>query len=202
MTQKVWNTSVETLDPQELRSLEDTLLTRQFAYVMAHSPFYQKKFVGINSVSNRSELAGLPFTEKDELRASQENTPPFGDYLAADPLDVSRVHKTSGTTGRPLYIALARRDIETTHECGARAFYAAGLRPGDRVIHCLNYQLWAGGVTDHLSLERVGATVVPFGVGNTRGLVPNHSRPQDKRHLLHAVLSRPPRRHCAGRITY
>ena len=48
---------------------------------------------------------------------------------------------------------------------------AAGLRRTDRVVHCLNYQLWTGGVTDHLILEAAGATVVPFGVGNTRGLI-------------------------------
>jgi phenylacetate-CoA ligase len=31
--------------------------------------------------------------------------------------------------------------------------------------------MWMGGVTDHLTLERTGATVVPFGVGNTSRLV-------------------------------
>ena len=49
--------------------------------------------------------------------------------------------------------------------------HAAGLRPGDRVVHCLNYCLWTGGVTDHMILEAAGATVIPFGVGNTRQLI-------------------------------
>jgi phenylacetate-CoA ligase len=167
----LWDPSIETLAADEWHAREEALLSRQSAYVLARSRFYQTKFAGVGCISNRSELAQLPFTEKDELRDSQEAQPPFGDYLAASPADVSRVHKTSGTTGRPLYIGLTRRDMESTHECGARAFYAAGLRRGDRIVHCLNYQLWAGGVTDHLSLERAGATVVPFGVGNTQGLL-------------------------------
>lgn len=171
MAHELWNSAIETLDAQELAQREDALLTQQFAHVMARSAFYQKKFANVEYISNRSELAELPFTEKDELRASQEQFPPFGDYLAVASDEISRVHKTSGTTGRPLYIALTRRDIETTHECGARAFFASGLRAGDRVVHCLNYQLWAGGVTDHLSLERTGATVIPFGVGNTSALL-------------------------------
>lgn len=171
MAESLWNRAIEQLDPAEWDARHDTLLAQQFSYVMGHSAFYQRKFAGIEYISNRSELAGLPFTEKDELRASQEAHPPFGDYLAVPTEEISRVHKTSGTTGRALYIGMTRRDIETTHECGARAFFAAGLRAGDRVIHCLNYQLWAGGLTDHLSLERAGATVVPFGVGNTHGLV-------------------------------
>src|SRR5512138_374662 len=167
----LWNAPVETLDPSALRAREDAALAEQFAYVMAHSPFYREKFAGTARVTRRADLGALPFTEKDELRASQAAAPPFGAYLAAAPEQVTRVHKTSGTTGRPLYIAMTRRDIETTHECGARAYTAAGLCPGDRVIHCLNYQLWAGGLTDHLSLERTGATVIPFGVGNTQGLL-------------------------------
>ncbi|HZQ08904.1 MAG TPA: AMP-binding protein [Anaerolineae bacterium] len=167
----MWNSSVETLTPEQLGALEDTALAKQFAHVRAHSAFYRAKFAGAERVTNRTELAALPFTEKDELRASQEAHPPFGDYLAASPDEIRRVHKTSGTTGRPLYIAMTERDGELTQECGARAYYASGLRRGDRVVHCLNYQLWAGGVTDHLALERVGATVIPFGVGNTQGLL-------------------------------
>lgn len=168
---ELWNTPVETLSMDEAQAREMTALTQQFAHVLSRSAFYQRKFSGVEYISTRGDLAELPFTEKDELRAAQEADPPFGDYLAVASDDIVRVHKTSGTTGRPLYIALTRRDIDTTHECGARAYYAAGLRPGDRVIHCLNYQLWAGGLTDHLSLERTGATVIPFGVGNTQGLV-------------------------------
>jgi hypothetical protein len=39
------------------------------------------------------------------------------------------------------------------------------------VVHCLNYCLWTGGVTDHMILEAAGATVIPFGIGNTRQLI-------------------------------
>jgi phenylacetate-CoA ligase len=39
------------------------------------------------------------------------------------------------------------------------------------VVHCLNYQMWMGGVTDHLTLEQTGAMVVPFGVGSTELLI-------------------------------
>ena len=171
MVHEFWNSSIETLAADQLERRHEALLTQQFAHVMAHSAFYQKKFTQVEYISNRSELAELPFTEKDELRASQELHPPFGDYLAVSADEISRVHKTSGTTGRPLYIALTRRDIENTHECGARAYIAAGLTRGDRVVHCLNYQMWAGGLTDHLSLERAGATVIPFGVGNSQMLL-------------------------------
>ena len=35
----------------------------------------------------------------------------------------------------------------------------------------MNYCLWTGGITDHLILETTGATVIPFGVGNTKLLI-------------------------------
>jgi len=34
--------------------------------------------------------------------------------------------------------------------------FCLGLRPGDRVVHCLNYSCLDGGVTDHLALEAAG----------------------------------------------
>jgi phenylacetate-CoA ligase len=39
------------------------------------------------------------------------------------------------------------------------------------VVHCLNYRLWVGGFSDHEGLETTGATVVPFGVGQTAMLI-------------------------------
>lgn len=54
---------------------------------------------------------------------------------------------------------------------GARAQRASGLGPEHRVVHCLNYQLWMGGYTDHATLEATGAMTIPFGVGNTNQLI-------------------------------
>ena len=34
-----------------------------------------------------------------------------------------------------------------------------------------NYNMWSGGVTDHLSIERTGASVIPYGVGKSKKLI-------------------------------
>lgn len=117
------------------------------------------------------ELQHLPFTDKDELRDSQASLPPFGDYVACDAVEIVRLHRTSGTTGRGMNLACTAHDAKVMARTGGRAMHAAGLRPGDRVVHCLNYCLWTGGVTDHLILEAAGATVIPFGAGATRQLI-------------------------------
>ena len=49
----------------------------------------------------------------------------------------------------------------------ARAYWAAGFRPGDTVLNAFSYHLVAAGLTFHGGLRRVGATVVPSGTANS-----------------------------------
>jgi phenylacetate-CoA ligase len=175
MERRFWNEDIETLSPAALRQFENERLQAQLDYVWASSPFYQAKFAAAGvkrpAIGDLADLPLLPFTEKDELRQNQQDHPPFGSYLAATPERLIRVHKTSGTTGRALYIALTDQDRRAMNESAARSLWAAGLRPGDTVVHCLNYRLWAGGYSDHENLETTGATVVPYGVGQTAALI-------------------------------
>ena len=50
---------------------------------------------------------------------------------------------------------------------GARAFWGAGVRPDDTVLHCLSYSFYTGGLSDHAALETTGATMVPVGLGQS-----------------------------------
>ena len=145
--------------------------TVQRAYLEVRSPFYRELWLGVAPPERLDDFARLPFTTKIMLRESQVVSPPFGDYLAAPSERVARLHRTSGTTGRAMNIALSASDAVQTAEIGARSHRASGLRPHHRVVHCLNYQMWMGGFTDHASLEAAGATVIPFGIGGTELLV-------------------------------
>jgi phenylacetate-CoA ligase len=170
-----WDAAIETMVPAALRDLEDRLVAETVRYAAERSPFYRARLreagLAPSHIAGAFDLARLPFTTKADLRASQEQQPPFGSHTAVSIQDVVRVHRTSGSTGRPLYIVMTRKDAQITNECAARAFWAAGLRPGHVVVHCLNYCLWLGGYTDHSSLEYAGAAVVPFGVGHSALLV-------------------------------
>ena len=161
----------ETLLPAELSARQQAAWTRQREYVATASPFYRALWDGRAPPHDLRDLPDLPLSDKAQLRESQAAHPPFGDYLAAAPERVNRLHRTSGTTGQAMNLALSADDAETTARVGGRCHRAAGLGPGHTVVHCLNYRMWMGGVTDHLTLERTGATVVPFGVGDTALLV-------------------------------
>jgi len=86
--------------------------------------------------------------------------------------DINLVVRTSGSTsGVPLSIAMNKIDFEKITDVGARCFINAGVRPGMRIIHCLNFQMWSGGFVDCTSLMKAGAAVFPYGVGNTKELI-------------------------------
>lgn len=143
----------------------------QRAHVAAHSPFYQTLWDGHEPPRDLRDLPELPLSDKSQLRLSQAAHPPFGDYLAAPRSLANRLHRTSGTTGQAMNLALSARDAQVTQAVGGRCHASAGLGPDHTVVHCLNYQMWMGGLTDHMTLEATGALVVPFGVGATDLLI-------------------------------
>jgi phenylacetate-CoA ligase len=165
----------ETMPPAWTRRLEEELLVDQVTRCYERSPFWRRKLTGAGArpehVLSADDLSRIPFTTKEELRASQEAEPPLGDFACADPVDVVRVHLTSGTTGKPLVLGYTVEDLKTSARIGARAFWAAGARPDDVLLHCLNYSFYTGGLADHDSLEETGATMVPVGLGQSTRLL-------------------------------
>ena len=159
------------LDPAVIADLQRARWRVQAAYVSECSDFYAKHLKGVRLTGDLAEFADVPFTDKEMIRADQRDNPPFGSYLASPVESISRVHRTSGTSGIAMNLALSRADAVLTAKVGARAQSAAGLGQGHRVVHCLNYQLWMGGYTDHATLEETGATVIPYGVGGSAGLI-------------------------------
>jgi phenylacetate-CoA ligase len=166
---------IETMPPAWLRHLEDELLVEQVRRCYDQALFYRRKLDGAGirpeQVEGVVDLPRLPFTTKDELRSAQAEHPPFGDFVCADQVDIARVHLSSGTTGTPVLMAYTERDLETSSQVGARAFWAAGARPDDLVAHCLSYSFYTGGMSDHAAMEATGATVVPVGLGQSARLL-------------------------------
>jgi phenylacetate-coenzyme A ligase PaaK-like adenylate-forming protein len=130
---------IESLAVRDARRLQDERLREQMAYLAARSTFYQVKFaehgVDPGAVQSVDDLAGLPFTEKQELRESLAAFPPLGSHIAAAADEIVRIQASSGTSGSPSYVGLTAPDVRTWCELGARALYANGFRPGDRLLH-------------------------------------------------------------------
>ena len=162
---------METMPPAWTRRLEEERLAEQVSRCYERSPFYRRKLedagVRPEHVERLEDLAALPFTTKEELRASQAESPPYGDYVCVDGIEIVRMHLSSGTTGKPVVMPYTERDVATSAEVGARAFWAAGVRPDDTLLHCLSYSFYTGGISDHAALEATGAAMIPVGLGQS-----------------------------------
>jgi phenylacetate-CoA ligase len=152
---------LETLRALQLERLRDTL-TR----VHAHVPHYRRAFdaagVSPSDLRTLDDLARFPFTGKEDLRQNY----PFG-MFAVPREQVSRVHASSGTTGKPTVVGYTADDLAVWAELMARSIRAAGGRPGDVLHVAYGYGLFTGGLGAHYGAERLGCTVVPVSGGMT-----------------------------------
>jgi phenylacetate-CoA ligase len=166
-----WNPHLETLTANDLNTLEAETLKRQLAYVYENSSFYRKKFadhaLSADDFKSRNDLRKFPFTEKNELLATQKEAGALGDHQCAQLKDVVRIQGTSGTTGRPLFIGLTRNDINLWNELFARHAWTGGLRPEDSIINPFNFSLFAGGMSESSGAEYMGITVIPAPFAST-----------------------------------
>jgi phenylacetate-CoA ligase len=153
----------------------EDLYRRQIERLYERSPFYREKLAGAGFVSREdvgslADIARLPFTEKDELRASQAEHPPLGAHAAIEMSQVARIYSTSGTSGTPLYIPLSKNDIEQWREIGRRTYSCNGLKAGERVVTTYGAGPFVAGAS-LAAFEAIGCVHIPVGVGNTERLL-------------------------------
>ncbi|USS46506.1 phenylacetate--CoA ligase [Burkholderia glumae] len=157
---------IETASRDELQALQLERLRWSLTHAYENSPVYRRKFdaagVHPHELRGLADLARFPFTTKDDLRDNY----PFG-MFAVPPERVSRLHASSGTTGKPTVVGYTARDIDTWAGLVARSIRAAGARRGDKVHVSYGYGLFTGGLGAHYGAERAGLTVIPFGGGQT-----------------------------------
>lgn len=167
----IWNPAIETMPREQLRELQEQRLREQVAYVYERSPFYRRKYdeagVEPSDIKGLDDLHKLPFISKDELRQSQAATPPIGEHVCVPQEEIVWLPSTSGTTGIPLLLPRTAEDIETWTELNARAYTAVGIGRDDIYQNILTYNWIYGGLALHAGAQRVGATVVNAGMGNT-----------------------------------
>ncbi|NTV91217.1 MAG: phenylacetate--CoA ligase, partial [Clostridiales bacterium] len=78
------------------------------------------------------------------------------------------IHASSGTTGKQTVVGYTRKDIDTWAEVMARSLVMAGVSKESLVQVSYGYGLFTGGLGVHYGVERVGASVIPSSVGNTK----------------------------------
>ena len=158
--------AIETASRDEIQSLQLQRLRWTLQHAYDNVPHYTKAFdekgVHPSDLKQLSDLSKFPFTTKKDLRDNY----PFG--LFAVPREkVSRIHASSGTTGKPTVVGYTKNDIDTWATLVARSIRAAGGRAGDIVHVAYGYGLFTGGLGAHYGAEKLGCTVIPMSGGQT-----------------------------------
>ncbi len=149
------------IEALQLARLQRTIV-RSYEKIPHYARTYEAAGMHPRDLRGLSDLARFPFTTKDHLRAHY----PFG--MLAVPLNrLSRLHASSGTTGKSTVVGYTPQDIKTWAQLIARSLRAAGAHPGDRLHVAYGYGLFTGGLGLHYGAEEFGCTVIPMGGGQT-----------------------------------
>ncbi len=161
-----FDSHVETMPREALATLQFGRLRKTLRNahdnVELHRRRLQQAGVVPEDVNTLDDLRRIPFTYKTDLRDNY----PYG--MLARPLkEISRLHASSGTTGKATVVGYTQCDIDNWAALMARSMHAAGARAGDVIHNAYGYGLFTGGLGAHYGAERLGATVVPMSGGST-----------------------------------
>ena len=165
----IWNETKECMSRDEMSGLQSARLVKLVDYVYHNVEFYRKKMQAIDlmpgDIKSIEDIVKLPFTTKDDLRDNY----PFG-LFAVPNSQIVRIHASSGTTGKATVVGYTRHDLDVWAECVARCLSMADVGKDDIIQVAYGYGLFTGGLGAHGGAEKIGATVVPMSVGNSKKL--------------------------------
>jgi phenylacetate-CoA ligase len=166
----VFDPALESLPLSAIRALQWRCFRRlaDEAFAAGGNAFLRDKWgaAGIRSARDLrdwNDFARLPFTTKGELIDDQAAHPPFGRNLTY-PLDrYVRVHRTSGTSGQPLYWLDTQESWDWWARCWGFVLRGAGLGPSDRIFFPFSFGLFVGFWAGFEGSRALGALTIPGG---------------------------------------
>ena len=160
-TQQHWDPVSQTMDPEQRRELQLHHLRTLVAKSLATGGLFSRK-LGEAGIADAAEITSLddinriPVTRKQDLRDSEADHPPLGDYRFTTLADCIRIGQSTGTTGTPTVTTLTRHDLWLEYESAARNWWRNGWRPGQVMTHCHPAYLYGGGLMLSGTLEYFG----------------------------------------------
>lgn len=153
---------IETANYQELIALQNSRLQEVVRAAAEQSPFYQERFktlgVSVNSFKGLDDLQKLPFTEPEDLLRDPSSIRPRNRKVVA-------IRCSGGTSDTPKIIFRSELDLSTSADVAARMFFCNGVRNTDTVLLLQPFGIWGIGSIAFDALMRLGATIIPLGVG-------------------------------------
>src|SRR5437763_5474878 len=150
--QKLWDPPFQAMSRDERRARQDERLRDVIRRVFERPvPLFKRKLEeagasGPDDIKSVDDLVRIPTTVKEELRRSEAEAPPFGDYRFTDAHECVRIGTSTGTTGTPTLMLWTRKDIWIEYESAARVWWRMGNRPGMIATHAHPAYLYGGGI--------------------------------------------------------
>jgi phenylacetate-CoA ligase len=162
-----WDEQAQTLPRPDLRLLQEERLREAVRRAFEGAPFWRRRLtaagVGPDDIKTLDDLPRLPPVRKSDLRASEAERPPLGDYRCVGLAGSVRLATSSGTTGRATFVTWTAADLRLDYELAARAHWRAGLRPGQVVVTAHPGYLNGGAAMTSGAYEHMG--ILPISVG-------------------------------------
>jgi phenylacetate-CoA ligase len=171
MSTDYWNEERETMAHEELENLQADRLRAQTSYAYENTAYFQEQLDEANVRPNDVRTIDdyqrqIPFVIKADLR--ERDRPQ--DFIAAPDDELTYVHASTGTTGKPTHQVVAEGDQEHMQEYLARYHHGAGVRENDTVLDLwLYYHLfshWADMAYEELDATLFRRGGFPFEVEN------------------------------------
>ena len=159
------SSTIEFASVDEIEAFNNSLLREHVKYCYEHSAFYRRRFdeAGVDParIRTKDDLRLAPLTTKADLEE-------FGrDFLCVPEREIVDLCQTSGTTGKPVIMALTESDLRRVGYNEKICFAAAGFTPDDKVmIVCALGRCFMAGLAYFEGTRQLGATAVRAGSGN------------------------------------
>ena len=161
-----WNPRIECMPKEDLQQLQYRSLKKLVNNLYSFNHFYHNKMieqkVHPDDITCLGDIRKLPFMYKQDLR---DNYPTK--MFTVPNNDIVRYHVSSGTSGKPTLVGYTRNDLDYWSEALARSLTSIGIGAEDTMQVSYGYGLFTGGLGLHYGAEKVGASVLPAGTGNT-----------------------------------
>lgn len=140
--EEIWN------DRSQIEGIQSRRLVELLRTIIPRNRFWNTKLtsagVDVAKIKGISDLQRLPLTVKQELVDSQTQQPPYGANLTYPSTRYTRLHQTSGTTGRPMRWMDTKDSWDWIMECWRQIYLLAGLRSDDRLFFPFSFGPFIG----------------------------------------------------------
>ncbi len=154
------SSETRTDDEREAQLLER--LREQVDHAQKNTEYFKDRLKGIDpsSLIDRKTICQIPVTRKNDLKAIQAKTPPFGGLTTAPVSSLARLFSSPG----PIYEPQAADEDLWRFK---RAMYAVGVRSGSLVYNTFSYHFTPAGFMADFGARALGCAVFPAGIGQT-----------------------------------